>query len=132
MELPVTVRSIEWVGYDEPPIVPDRIFGGEAGAWVAVRVAGEETTHIGILLGEYHPPAVAYRAETGALVVRKHTFGNPAIWVPDLKRVVMGYECWWGEIKSEQDLRQITDADIENIWYVKVLKSLQDSASSQP
>ena len=46
--------------------------------------------------------------------------------MPDLKRLVMGYESWWGIIESEEQLRQITNFDIENIWYVKALKALSD------
>ncbi len=130
MEFPVTVQSIEFADIDTP-ISPKRLFGGEAGAWVAVRPVGDKKTYLGVLLGDYHPPSVSFNKESGALIVGKG-IGNPAIWVPDLKRVVMGWGSWWGEIKTPEELRNITDADIENVWYVKAFKELSESKSSAP
>jgi len=128
MKFPITVQSIEFADINTP-ISPNRLLGGEAGAWVAVRPIGDEKTYLGVLLGDYHPPLVNFNKEIGALIVGKG-FGNPAIWVPDLKRVVMGWGSWWGEIKTPDDLRKITDADIENAWYVRALKELSESAPS--
>lgn len=51
---------------------------------------------------------------------------NPAIFVPDLKKIVYGVESYWGEIKTENDLKDITNNDIENIWYIKALKNVCD------
>jgi hypothetical protein len=127
MDFPITVNEIKWDDdADADPITPDRIFGEKAGAWVAVRPVGDEKTYLGILLGDYRPPALSFNRATGTLIVGK-SIGNPAIWVPDLNRVIMGWGSWWGEIKSESDLRQITDADIKNVWYVKALKELTKS-----
>lgn len=50
------------------------------------------------------------------------TTGNPAIFVPELGKIIFGMESWWGRIKSEEELKDITDGDIENVWYVKMLK----------
>lgn len=132
MEFPISVKSIEWQGYDEAPITPERFFGGAAGAWVAVRWVKDDSdkTYLGVLLGDYKSPSLSYNRETGALTVSKRGIGNPAIWVPDLKRVVMGYESWWGEIKSPDDLRKISDADIQNVWYVKALKELTEAPAT--
>lgn len=49
---------------------------------------------------------------------------NPAIFVPELGEIIYGYESWWSEISSIEDLKSITDEDIENVWYVKLLKKL--------
>lgn len=49
-------------------------------------------------------------------------YTNPAIFVPDLNRVVWGMESWWGPIESKEKLHQITDEDISNVWYVKAAK----------
>jgi hypothetical protein len=49
---------------------------------------------------------------------------NPAIYVPALKRLVFGAGSWWGEIKTEDDLKEITDKDINDVWYVQALKAL--------
>jgi hypothetical protein len=51
--------------------------------------------------------------------------------VPDLARVVMGWESWWGEIRTPDDLRQITNADVENVWYVKALKTLSEQQNPE-
>ncbi len=61
--------------------------------------------------------------QEGRLVFERES-PNPAIFVFDLKKVIYGYESWWGEIKSEEDFRKITDLDINNLWYVKALKEL--------
>lgn len=47
---------------------------------------------------------------------------NPAIFIPKLGKIIYGCASWWGEIESEDDLKDITDDDIENVWYVKALK----------
>lgn len=47
---------------------------------------------------------------------------NPAILIPEVGEIVYGMESWWGEIKSEEDLK---DIDPESVWYVKALKELQ-------
>lgn len=48
---------------------------------------------------------------------------NPAIYVPELNKLIMGYESFWGEISSEDELKElITEETIKNIWYMKLLK----------
>ena len=49
---------------------------------------------------------------------------NPAIYVPELNKIVWGYESYWYKIDSEEKLKNITDDDINNTWYVKLLKDL--------
>lgn len=46
------------------------------------------------------------------------------IFVPDLMKVVLGVESWWDTIDKPEDLKQITDVDIQNVWYVKALKEM--------
>ena len=97
------------------------------GKWVSIRPVGVKETYLGVYLGDF-PVAVfsSYNTKTKKLSLVPHN--NPAIYVPDLKRVVWGCESWWGTIKRPEDLEQITDTDIdiENIWYVKALKELSD------
>jgi hypothetical protein len=124
---PITVAAIEWGDGIDQPCKPELLFGGKAGDWVAIRpcIEGIDTkTYLGVLLGEMHAPSVQYNKETSTLTIGLGFMGNPAIWVPDLNRIVMGYESWLGKIDSPDDLRQITDADIENVWYVQCLKAL--------
>lgn len=49
---------------------------------------------------------------------------NPAIFVFDLNKIIYGCESFWGIIETETDLKQITDQDIDSIWYVKALRQL--------
>lgn len=110
------------------------------GDTVAVRSCKKEhgdRTRLGILVGfvPIHSSVRLEREEgkedVGKLVF-EHTGDNPAIFVPELREVVLGCECWWGRIKDESELRQITDGDIQNVWYVKALKELaaRDAAAS--
>ena len=124
IEFPITVTAIEWDDASDP-IMPDRIFGTKPGAWVSVRPVNDEKTYLGIMLGDYAPTAVSFNKKTGVLKITK-SFGNPAMWVPDLNRVIMGWGSWWGEINTADDLRQITDQDIQNVWYVRALKELSE------
>lgn len=95
--------------------------------FVAVRIAGEKETHLGLYIGDLALGAsIMFHKSSGVLTLGMG-FHNPAIYVPKLQRIVFGCESWWGAIKSEADLKQITDADIDNLWYVKALKSLDES-----
>lgn len=51
---------------------------------------------------------------------------NPAIFVPELNKIIWGMECWWSEIESIDKSKAITDKDIENQWYVQLLKSMSE------
>lgn len=101
--------------------------GRKLGRWVSVRVAGEKETRLGVMIGEIAMGALArFKRLPGANVIEIGPgLHNPAMWVPGLGRVVFGCESWWGAIKSPEDLRQITDTDIESVWYVQALKSLE-------
>lgn len=92
--------------------------------YVAVRPIGDEKTYIGILIGEatLSVGGLYYIEEQEMFFT--HTL-NPVIFIPDLMRVVLGIESWWGVIRKPEDLKQITDADIQNVWYLKALKSMQ-------
>lgn len=95
----------------------------EVGSWVSIRPCDSEKTYLGVLLGDMHISTMhTYHLKTKELTASSHK--NPAIYVPDLKRIVWGYESWWGVINSPEKLRKITDIDIENVWYVKALKEL--------
>jgi len=86
-------------------------FGAQPGEFVSVRPCGDEhgnKTYLGIYVGDVNIG-----------------IPNPCIWVPDLKEYIFGCESWWGRIKSPEQLRQITDADIENVWYVRALREIE-------
>ena len=114
---PITVKVVD------QRKAPDT--GNNVGTFVAVRPIQDEKTYLGILLGKLPSfTSVQYSKKSETLFVI-HS-GNPAMWVPDLNQVVWGYGSWWSPIKSEEHLREITDADIDNIWYVKALRDLQE------
>jgi len=97
------------------------------GSFVAVRPCDEECkgkTYLGLMIGwvPIHTGA-SYNKETKELTF-SHTGDNPAMFVFDLGRVVLGCGSWWGPIKDEAHLKQITNDDIENVWYVKAMKAL--------
>ena len=95
------------------------------GDFVAVRPCDEKyekKTFLGVYLGE---AALSQGIEIKDNVIRtKLGFYNPAIFVPELNEIIYGCGSWWGRINSEEDLKQLTDADIENVWYVKALNAI--------
>jgi hypothetical protein len=96
------------------------------GRFVSIRPCAKEyqnKTYLGIYLGDLPTSNhVTHNDETKELNISFTT--NPAILVFDLKKIVYGYESWWRLIESEEDLKQITDTDIDNVWYMKVLKEV--------
>jgi len=98
----------------------------EIGRFIRVRPCANEyqnKTYLGLYLGELPVGLqISHNSETKELNVRFNI--NPAIFVFDLKKIIYGCESWWGFIESEDELRTITDIDIENVWYVKALEAL--------
>ena len=120
IEYPITVSKIEnkEISFDG--------LGHKCGTLVKIRPCAEEyqnKTFIGIYLGDL-PMGIAssYNEETQILTNR--AFSNPAIFVPELKKIIFGAESWWGEIKPGEDISDITDEDINNQWYVQMLKNM--------
>ena len=97
------------------------------GAWVAIRPCAPECadkTYLGLYLGDFAlQTGASWNPKTGVLEVYR-ALHNPAIWVFDLNRIVFGCESFWGEIGSPEEMRKITDADIQSNWYVQAMKSL--------
>ena len=110
--------------YIEYPITVNGIESEE------IKPCGEEyenKSYLGIYLGEL-PISISasYDEDTG--ILRNRAVNNPAIFVPELKRIIYGYESWWREIESAEDVKGISDEDedIENTWYVGLLKKLKE------
>ena len=102
----------------------------ECGTPVKVRSCKPEhgdKTYFGILLGDI-PLEIHHQIDADGNLIAGHAFYNPAIFVPELNDIVFGAESFWGRIKSEAELEKlITDETIQNIWYIKMLKSLSDA-----
>jgi len=119
LDPPITVQSvrIQVGGFNKLPC-----------KYVAVRPCEDNPdnkTYLGILLGECSIMAIGmYNIEKQEIFVKDRL--NPMIFVPDLMKVVLGVESWWNTIDKPEDLKQITDADIQNVWYVKALREMQE------
>jgi hypothetical protein len=98
----------------------------DCGKLVRVSPCGEEykgKTYLGILLGDLPIGAhVSFNRESEKLGVYPHT--NPGIFVPELRKIIYGCESWWGEIENPEDLKDITKEEIDNTWYVQLLKEM--------
>ncbi len=100
----------------------------QIGKFVKIAPCGEEhegKTYLGLYLGELPVGhSISHNPDTKELSVSFNN--NPAIFVFDLNKIVYGCESWWGIIENEEDLKEITNEDIENVWYLKALKELQN------
>lgn len=116
IEYPLTIDNI-----DVEPITTDS-WSAETGDFVAVRPCGEEyggKTYLGIFIGDLPIQSmVSFNEKTRTL--RISTMDNPAMLVPQLNKIIYGCGSWWHKIKSEKELREITDGDINDTWYVKM------------
>ncbi|QUH21827.1 hypothetical protein [Alkaliphilus sp. B6464] len=123
IEYPIEVSKIN------NNINKSRYRGNSIGKFVKITPCSEEykgKTFLGIYLGELPVGhGISYNPDTKELDVSFRN--NPGVFVFDLNKIVYGYESFWGIIEKEEDLKEITDSDIENIWYVRALKSLSQS-----
>lgn len=121
IEYPLTITGIEnkfgrdhWSG------------GQELGSLVEVAPCGEEyggKSYLGIYLGQLPISAIiSHCRDTGVLSVSP--MDNPAIFVPELKKIIYGCESWWRIIESEADFKGITKDDIDDCWYIQMLRSM--------
>lgn len=78
----------------------------ETGAWVKVRPCGKEyegKTYLGILLGDVAlSVSFRYSPETRTIGFEP-AMHNPAMYIPDLKKIVYGCGSWWGVIEGPED-----------------------------
>lgn len=129
-----TEAPITRVRWGDTKIEPaPSIFGDEIGSFVSIRPCADEyddKTFLGIYIGEW-PTSPGFLVTRDDHDVVEITIGiahgsNPVIYVPSLKRTFRGSESWWSKIKSPDDFKHISDADIESVWYVRALKSLAE------
>lgn len=122
IEYPLVINELE---LDKDPAVIDGL-GCKIGDLVKVRPCAEvyqNKTFLGVYLGDMDIGLNAsYNPDTKVLKIYRHH--NPAIFVPEIKKIIYGCGSWWGRIKDEEELRDITDNDIDSVWYMKLLKSM--------
>lgn len=91
---------------------------------VRVRLCNDNKTYFGILLGEF-PWITSASLKKDDSKLRVFTHNNPCILIPDKRSIVFGAECWWQRIVPGEDISDIVDEDIENVWYVRLIKEIQ-------
>lgn len=121
IEYPLTIQGIENQKID------CRGLGHRCGCLCEAKPSGKEyegKSYIGFYLGDL-PIAItsSYDEETGILT--NSTMNNPAIFVPELKKIIYGCESWWREIRSVEDFKGISEEEIENVWYVQMIKGME-------
>lgn len=96
----------------------------ECGQYVAINPLKSRKTYLGVLIGELAGPAVTYDRETKALSLTSG-YGTTAIWVPELNKVVMGYESQSEKIKNPEEITKFVSAE-GTFWYEHALKQLKE------
>jgi hypothetical protein len=125
---PWVVTGVDWTHFKalRPPLF-------ETVGWVKVRPCGKEyggKTYLGWLLGDLALMPGASLRPDGTLELLSG--GNPAIFVPALCKVIYGAESWWATVESPDDLRDITDATLDNVWYVQALRAMAERPEGPP
>jgi hypothetical protein len=116
---PVTHLTLN--GLTMPKIVNPR----NSGEYVALRLVKEEEpkTYFGIILGDIYAGVGVNHVPDSGKAELKGMIGNPAIFVPSLKQIIYGVECWWRLIVSEEQLATITDNDLDK-WADKAREQI--------
>ena len=122
IEYPISVNKIETEDF-----APDKngLYKSYIGKPVVIRVCDktdDKKTYLGVFVGEV--PSYASVSYDKEQVLHIRPAYNPAIFVPELNRIVLGCESWWKIIDNKNDLSEISDEDINNVWYMKALKSM--------
>lgn len=122
IEYPITVNSINVEQRENWSLRKDDI-----GKLALIRPCGkeyEEKTYVGIFLGDLPCwQSISFKDETGELTTKM--IGNPAIFVPELKKTIYGCESWWSIVEDEKELsKEITDDLINSQWYVQLAKAM--------
>ena len=119
IEYPIQVNSIKCNEIKQ-------LMMARAGSLVKIRPCNKEyggKTYLGLYLGNQpRSQRVSYDNQSGELTVGMTT--NPAVYVFDLQRIIFGAESWWSIIENPEELKDITDDDINSQWYVKALKAM--------
>lgn len=100
----------------------------EIGSLCEISPCGKEyegKNFIGIYLGDL-PIGIVTSYDKKSGILNNYAMTNPAIFVPELKKIIYGMQSWWRIIEKPEDFRGISKEDIENTWYVKMLKNIGD------
>lgn len=120
IEYPLTINGI-----NNEEINTNGLFH-KTGSLCEIRPCAEEykgKSYIGFYIGDL-PIAINSSFNTETKILTNRVLPNPAIFVPELKKIIYGCESWWRVIKSVDDFTGISEEDINNTWYVQALKML--------
>lgn len=123
IEYPLTINGIEFAPVDTTGL------GHKCGCLVEIRPCKKEyngKSYIGIYLGDL-PIQLTSSFDRTTGILKNSAMTNPAIFVPELRKIIYGCESWWHEIESVEDFKGISDEDIENTWYVQLAKMIGES-----
>jgi hypothetical protein len=98
---------------------------GSSARYADVR-AGE--TKVVIPGKDMEPDTNSPSGEDGKALVIQWGHYNPAFLVPALGEVIYGAGSWWSPISKPEELRDITDEQIGDVWYVKALNEMAERA----
>lgn len=121
------LANITRLKWSSDEIYKEDNWSGKCGDWVRVRPCAEEyrnKTYLGVFIGTIalgQGASIKKRSKT--LTIKRNTY-NPMIFIPDLNKVVFGCGSWWSKVEDPSVLKDITDETIDNVWYVKAMKSL--------
>lgn len=132
IQMLLVISDIKEIAHPKNKALENPVFG-KSGSLVKVRPCNEKygnKTYLGFLIGEIAlGSSISLSEDKVQLNFSGH---NPAIFVPELKEVIFGCASWWSEIESEEELKDISNDDIANVWYVKMLNHLNQKESNQP
>lgn len=132
-QIQLLVNASEIKEFEHPKnkaLVP---YCGKQGVLVSIRPCNEKygnKTYLGFLIGDLATGSSITITDDNKIQCNWSGY-NPAIFVPELGEIIMGMSSWWGEIESEEKLKEITDSDIENVWYVKLWKKQMEDKQAK-
>jgi hypothetical protein len=132
IKLLLKMNNIKEVSHPEKKAVRESLLHKQ-GCLVKINPCGKEyegKTYLGFLIGDVAlGSSLSIKEDKIQLEFSGH---NPGIFVPEIGKIIYGCESWWGEIKDESELKGITNDDIENVWYVKILRELEKKVAARP
>ena len=128
IEFPINVNSVSL----DNERISSSYKNMDCGKYVAVRICENDNdkTYLGIYLGDFViGNNYSYNRAKEELSIIAMT--NPTIFIPELNKIVFGMESWWYELEKPEDLQEITNEDIDNVWYVQALKMLSNNKNGE-
>lgn len=119
IEYPIQVNSIE-----TEKLEGIRMYA--SGCLVQIKPCAKKyngKTYLGLYLGDL-PWMNNISYDEDAKILNVGTINNPAIYVFALKKILFGAESWWCKIDSPEDMKDISEEEIDDTWYVKLQKTM--------